>query len=180
MRFALLAMTAASLALVLANVGLSRLAVDTSPILDDARSPKPAGIGASSAEAPQAAAARDLSELIARPLFSPDRRRYAPAPPPPPPPAEPPPVVVEVAPPPPVAAPPPDLQLLGVSLSAGVPSALLAGGGGSAPMWLREGASIEGWTLVDVASGGASLESGGQRIELALYPKSGTAVSAPQ
>lgn len=152
--------------LIATNVVLYDTTVDISPLAPAQRT------GArQQAGAVQGAAVPDpdgLAETFERPLFSPTRRKFVPAP------AEPKPVEVAAA---PVAPPPQETaapvvlpSLLGISIGSGTARALLKIEGGTAADWYANGETVDGWTVSAIGKDQAVLTRNGQEARLLLYP----------
>ena len=102
-------------------------------------------------------AADTLAATVERPLFSPSRRPPFEAPP------------VEIAP----AQPPPPLpvpSLRGILMVRGAPLALLEGTSGST-VRVRQGDTIDGWTVRSITRGQVALEAETDRTVLSMFPK---------
>lgn len=152
--------------LIATNVVLYDTAVDISPVatVQRAGGKPPAGMV-------QSATTPDMSsfaETFERPLFSPTRRKFVPAP------VEPKPVAVAAA----LAAPPPQEtaapaaapSLLGISVSGGTARALLQVEGGAAADWYANGETVDGWTVSAIDKDEAVLTRDGREARLSLYP----------
>ncbi|AZO32534.1 hypothetical protein EJ071_37960 [Mesorhizobium sp. M1B.F.Ca.ET.045.04.1.1] len=109
-----------------------------------------------------------LAETFERPLFSPTRRKFVPAP------AEPKPAEVATAPAAPspqeTAAPVAAPSLLGISISVGNARALLRVDGGAAANWYANGETVDGWTVSAIDKDEAVLTRSGREARLSLYP----------
>ncbi|MGX5805654.1 hypothetical protein ACWGS9_31195 [Bradyrhizobium sp. Arg314] len=156
----------AAAGLIATNVVLYETAVDVSPVAPAQRTGArpPTGVD-------QSATAADMggfAETFERPLFSPTRRKFVPAP------VEPKPVAVTAAPPTPppqqvavsVVAP----SLLGISISSGTARALLKTEGSAAADWYANGETIDGWTVSAIDKDQAVLTRDGRKARLSLYP----------
>lgn len=140
--------------------------VDISPL--DGPQKKTAGPSAGLAEA--LSTELDLAEALARPLFSPTRREFEPAP------------VVEpvVEQEQPVAAPTanlaaPSFLLQGIRQIGPRPAALISLSPQSAGDWYEIGQSIDGWTLKEIRKDGVSVSNSSATLELGLYDHVGGA-----
>jgi hypothetical protein len=161
----LILLTAVNAVLVLGVLRLLAMPVDVTP------TPPGGGRQAAGAAAPDGAApdlsGLDRTQVLARPLFAPDRRPWQPPPAP---------EVVEVLAEEPevVAEPPPDLVLLGVAISEGRAAALIGDLGGMAePAWVSEGETVLGWTVGAVTGQAVTLTGDGREVALTLYPGAG-------
>lgn len=119
-----------------------RLAASATPMTDHA--PAPAG-----------------PETLSRPVFSPERRPFAP----PPPPA----VAVLPAVAPPAPQPAEALSLVGVLIEEGRRQALLAAPSFPEGRWLEIGATVSGATITSIDAGSVALSSGAGLSRLQLY-----------
>jgi hypothetical protein len=161
----LLALTAVNVVLLLGVLRLLAMPVDVTPT-------PPGGARGGTARPADAGGALDLSgvernQVLARPLFAPDRRPW-----------QPPPTLrvvdvvdeaVEV-----VDTPPPDLLLLGVAIAGGRASVLIGDmDGNTEPEWVAEGDTVLGWTVTAVSGQSVTLSGGGQEVSLSLYPAAG-------
>ncbi len=120
----------------------------------------------------------NVADVLARPLFMPDRKPFQPPPLPAPPPqaAAPPPVVVEPQAPPPAPAPeapapPPPLNatLKGVLLTNALDKAYLVFPESPDGAWVTVGTDISGWKLTRIAKDQVTLVLGEQKKVLQLY-----------
>jgi hypothetical protein len=98
----------------------------------------------------------DLSETLQRPLFTPERRPAQ---------DEPAPVVAPAT---DLPRTPPSFELTAVVLANGERVALLKALGAGQLHRLRQGESVDGWTLTEVRPDGVVLERGGQRESIEL------------
>jgi len=111
-----------------------------------------------------------FAETFERPLFSPSRRKFVPAPvdaepvAPASAPVDPQPQAQQVA--ASVAAP----SLLGISISGGTARALLQAEGGAAAEWYANGETVNGWTVSAIDKQEAVLTRDGREARLSLYP----------
>ncbi|MBD9597778.1 hypothetical protein IB270_33685 [Ensifer sp. ENS05] len=143
-----------------ANVWLYLAPVDISP-LEEAASP-PARKIATAAD--PLVVRFDLTEALARPLFSPTRREFAP-----------PPEVVEEQPLPltqqiaSVDVAPPSFSLHGTRNILSRPAALISLNDQSQGEWYEVGQSIDGWQLIAVRSDGISVSKADVAREVNLY-----------
>jgi hypothetical protein len=106
----------------------------------------------------------DYNQVLARPLFAPDRRPWQ----------EPEsPEMVELAPEPEIfdeTAAPAELQLIGIGIANGRASALIVDPAGGDPEWVAEGDSIADWTVGTISEQSVVLEGAGGAVSLNLYP----------
>lgn len=161
-----LCLGAAAAALVLTNLVLYETPVDISPLSPSQRSTPKAAAAGSSETVPDVAA---FSETFERPLFSPTRRKFVPAP------VEQKPIAVAAKPvsqpePQPAAAPVAAPSLLGVSINGGTARALLQAAGGGAAVWYASGETVDGWTVSAIDRDQAILRREGQEARISLYP----------
>jgi hypothetical protein len=113
--------------------------------------------------------AEALSEVLDRPLFNPSRRAAKPTPVPQPEPEAPEPVVAEAL----------DVTLIGVLLGDKVRFAILKENGSGKMLRLKEGQSVEDWTLEEVGLREAIVARGEERTTLKLFEEK-RAGTAPQ
>ncbi|MBD9624001.1 hypothetical protein IB279_13720 [Ensifer sp. ENS06] len=146
-----------------ANVWLYLLPVDVSP-LEEAGSPPARKIATAN---DPLVVSFDLTEALARPLFSPTRREFAP-----------PPEVVEEEPLPltpqiaSVDVAPPSFSLHGTRNILSRPAALISLNDQSQGEWYEVGQSIDGWQLVAVRPNGISITKADVAREVRLYDAS--------
>ena len=94
--------------------------------------------------------------FVERPLFSPSRRMpRAPD--------------VEDAAPVEAAAPSVDLKLLGVTTSPDGSVALISAGGDTASQSLKQGESLEGWTITAINPSNVTLAKNGETMDLSIF-----------
>lgn len=107
-----------------------------------------------------------FSETFDRPLFSPTRRKPVPVA------TNEPAPIVEPAPAPKESISPklPAPQLLGVSVTQTIPKALLLANGKQEANWLRNGETVDDWTVAAIAKDEVTLQRGEESIRLSLYP----------
>jgi len=105
----------------------------------------------------------DREEVLARPLFRPDRRPWQPR------------LADASSVNPPLTSapldttlPPPDIRLLGIIRAGVTARALIRSGATPTGKWYVRGDQVEGWRLSDVAKDRIVIEARGQRQELAL------------
>jgi hypothetical protein len=103
----------------------------------------------------------DRNQVIARPLFSMERRPWQP---PPEPAAAP---VAAVAPEPEQVQ---DVVLLGVGIAGGRARALLMRADGTESAWVTEGETIWDWTIGEISDQSVAIEHGDRDLSLRLYP----------
>lgn len=154
--------------LIATNIALYDTPVDISPTMPAPRTgtKSPADIAVSSTMHDTT----NFAETFERPLFSPSRRKFVPAP------IEEKPVEVASAPMPaqpqlqPSAPPSPPPSLLGISVSGGNAKALLQMAGGGPATWFADGETVDGWTISEIDGNQAVLMRDGQEARLSLYP----------
>jgi general secretion pathway protein N len=143
--------------------------------LDRANAPLPTSTSAAESAAatlplpslvtPDAPAMQAFAEVLERPLFASTRRPFQPEP---------------VAPPAPEPEPELVLELAGIVIAARERFALLQAGDQEPLLKVREGDSVGGWRVLEIASGGLRLARGGRERELRLdYRRHGMSQSPP-
>lgn len=159
--------------LIAMNIALYNTPVDISPTMPAQRTGAKSQAGiASPSTTPDTT---NFAETFERPLFSPSRRKFVPAP------VEEKPVEVASTPPAaqpqpqPSAPPSPPPSLLGISVSGGNAKALLQVAGGGPATWFANGEAVDGWTISRIDGNQAVLMRDGQETRLSLYP----AIQAP-
>jgi hypothetical protein len=119
-----------------------------------------------------------MNDILARPLFLPDRKPFQPPPPEPPPPpmdVSTPQVTAPTVPPPapaaPEPAPPPPLNasLKGVLITDALDKAYIVSPDAPDGMWFTVGSEISGWKLTKIRNSEVTLVSGEQNQTLQLY-----------
>jgi hypothetical protein len=109
----------------------------------------------------------DGNEALARPLFSPTRKLFVPAPPEAPAPAP----VAEPPPPPEVAQPiePPQVSLKGVLIAGTTRSALVTTPERPDGIWVSLQQDLSGWIVTSIDKEAITLVNGSQTIPIQLY-----------
>jgi hypothetical protein len=108
------------------------------------------------------------NQVVARPLFAPDRRPWLPPAPPPEP------VTIEIEPdvePAPDLELPPDFILLGIGIANGEARALLLDQNAADSVWVTEGESVGGWIVTAISDQSVTVEQDGRALSLTLYPE---------
>ncbi|TIQ16770.1 MAG: hypothetical protein E5X51_33565 [Mesorhizobium sp.] len=168
-KLAALVVAAIIAGLVVVNVSLYNTPVDIAPIAS--AKARESGLLPGSAGSLQFPDASDFTETFERPLFSPTRRKFVPAPVVPQP--------VEVASAPAKQQPAPENVapavaplLLGISIYGGAAKALLRIAGSDAALWYGKDETVDGWKVSIIDKDQAVLERDGNVARISLYPSS--------
>ncbi|MBA8882023.1 hypothetical protein [Phyllobacterium myrsinacearum] len=111
----------------------------------------------------------EITETVARPLFSPTRREYVPKPP----------IVESVAPPvvavaavPQIPVKKPAIRFQGTSQTGGRIAALIANEDGSNSDWMSVGQTLGPWTIAVIEQGRIVITLNDEKAVYSLYPES--------